>query len=106
LACSCDEPPFHYLDFRDEDLGVDPHHAEVMLDTCKKCGTMWLVYIKEEAHYTRSGRWWRVPISREEREALTVADAKPFIERSPWCFVGGSFHDSPGFRVSAPIVVQ
>jgi hypothetical protein len=45
LACSCHEPPFHYLDFRDEDLGVDPHHAEVMLDTCKKCGTMRLVYI-------------------------------------------------------------
>ena len=106
MTCACAEPPFHYLNFERVALGPDEFQADVSIDTCKACRTPWLVYLIEEEHITRSGRWWRVALSREEREAVTLTGARPLIERAAWCFVGGSFHDSTGQRVNAPIVVQ
>ena len=106
MTCVCAEPPFHYLRFERAELGADSFNADVSIETCKACAQLWLVYLIEEEHYSRSGRWWRAPISREQRDALTPAAARQFIERSPWCFVGGSFHDSTGYRANAPIAVQ
>ena len=82
---------------------MDAFHADVSFETCKRCGANWLVYLIEEEHQTRSGRWWRVLMSTGERPAL--AGARQFVEKAAWCFAGGSFYNSTGFRVNAPIEV-
>ena len=104
MTCACAEPPFHYLSFERVALGMDPFHADVSIETCKACGTAWLVYLIEQEHQSRSGRWWRVPMSIGERPAL--ANARRFVQETAWCFVGGSFHASTGRRMNAPIAVQ
>jgi hypothetical protein len=106
MTCRCQQPPFHYLDFAREQIGMDAFNADVSIDTCNSCGTLWLVYLIEDEHYTKSGRWWRLPISAADRKALAPDDARAIIERSGWCFVGGSFHNSTGFRKDGPIVVR
>jgi hypothetical protein len=106
VTCRCHEPPFHYLNFERSALGTDSFNADVALETCKLCGACWLVYLIEEEHRSRSGRWWRVPITREERPSVTLRTSKETVERAAWCFVGGSFHDSTGRRVNAPIAVR
>ena len=106
MTCRCQQPPFRYLDFAREQIGMDAFNADVSIDTCKACGSLWLVYLIEEEHYTKSGRWWRVPISAAERKALAADNARAIIERSQWCFVGGSFHKSTGYRKDGPIVVR
>jgi hypothetical protein len=106
LTCACAEPPFHYLNFERVALGMDPFHAEVSIDTCKRCGTPWLVYLIEQEHHTGSGRWWRVALSSEMGKGPTVAEARSIVEQASWCFVGGSFYNSTGHRVNAPIVAR
>ena len=85
---------------------MDPFHAEVSIDTCKRCGTPWLVYLIEQEHHTGSGRWWRVALSSEMGKGPTVAEARSIVEQASWCFVGGSFYNSRGHRVNAPIVAR
>ena len=102
FKCSCENPPFSYLNFDRSDLGADPSGAEVSVDTCKKCGVSWLVYLIEEPHYSNSGRWWRAKLATS---AITLESSKGYIESQDWCFIGGSFHGSMGKKQSAPIKI-
>ena len=104
-ACKCATPPFWYLDYETAELGDDEHCAEVTLDTCKHCGQVWLKYLIEEAHFSRSGRWWRIALSDEQLSQVTAGNARELIEHQAWAFVGGSYFDSPGRKVDAPIHV-
>ena len=102
LKCKCEKPPFHYLNFERNELGYDVSGGEVAEEICNECGTKWLVYLLEEPHYTKSGRWWRIKVTNEEYTKETV---KEIIESKEWCFVGGSFYDSQGKKVNAPIKI-
>lgn len=102
FKCNCEKPPFHYLDFNRSDIGEDSSGAEISVDTCKKCGAIWLVYLIEEPHYSNSGRWWRTKLITPE---ITPELSKDYIESQDWCFVGGSFHNSTGIKKNAPIKI-
>lgn len=105
LACKCHQPPFHFGDYDTIENGDDPRGAEVSLSTCKRCGVVWLTYLIEDPHYSRSGRWWRVEVSPERMAQVSLATAKDFIERQPSGFAGGSFFNSPGRAITGPIHV-
>jgi hypothetical protein len=104
--CRCATPPFRFGDFQSEVLGEDAGGAEVSLHTCRTCGRAWLKYLIEEPHFSRSGRWWRVPLAPGQAQRLTADLARGFIERQAWGFIGGSFFASAGRRVDAPIQVM
>jgi hypothetical protein len=104
LSCRCQKPPFHYLDFRQEALGTDAQGADVSIDVCKRCNSVWLVYLIEEPHYTGSSRWWRTQISRNVRRDLRIENARRTIEASRWCFVCGSFYGGEVRKVSSVVV--
>ncbi|MDN4037507.1 hypothetical protein [Massilia sp. YIM B02443] len=103
--CSCTEPPFHFENYTTLEIGEDTHGADVSVLTCKHCGDLWLTYQIEWPHYRQSGRWWRVRVSPEKKHSLTTATAKEFVECSPEAFAGGSFFNSHGHRITAPINV-
>lgn len=103
--CTCFDLPFCYLDFDTLDLAPDGSLAEAQIDTCKKCGTRWVKYMIEQPYFSKSGRWWRAPISKTDSSALTANNAKAYIEQQEWCFVGGSFYDGKIKIKTRPIVV-
>jgi len=102
-ACKCQSPPFWFEDYDTVEVGEDSHGAEVSLSTCRSCGLVWLEYLIEEPWHSRSGRWWRVLVSPERRSRMSPNDARDFIEQQEAGFVGGSYFDSTGRAVSAPI---
>ena len=104
-VCTCQSPPFSYLDFDVTDLGQDPGYGEVSIQRCRKCGARWVKYLIEEEHHAQSGRWWRVPISSEDSLAVTAENALAYVERQEWCFVGGSFHKGGIHILVSPIKV-
>jgi hypothetical protein len=87
-------------------LGEDDRGAEIALSTCKACGTLWLTYRIDEPHYQRSGRWWRVELTAGDARTVSAATARERVERAPEGFAGGSFFDSPGHAITAPITVR
>ena len=103
--CKCETPPFLFSDYVEKEIGTDSLGAEVSLHQCKCCGQTWLKYLREEAHYTKSGRWWRTAVPPEVCASVTVEMARPYIEHQPWCFVGGSYFDSTGKLQSSPIKI-
>ena len=56
-SCACRRPPFRFQDYDTEPIGEDRHGAEISVSICKRCGVLWLAYLIEEPHYSRSGRW-------------------------------------------------
>ncbi len=105
-SCKCRKPPFYFGDFERIEIGEDAFGAEVSLNTCKACGLVWLNYLIEEPQFSRSGRWWRVPLPPEQSDRLSANAARQFLEQQPWCFVGGSFFESTGHEVLGPIKVR
>lgn len=103
--CVCSKPPFHFKSFDTESIGEDSLGAEITIDTCKKCGQSWLKLLIEQPHHSRSGRWWRVAVSAENSKTLVVANIRAFIEQQTECFVGGSFYESSGHLLRAPIKI-
>lgn len=105
-ACCCRQPPFRFADYDTVDLGEDSRGAEVSLSTCKSCAAIWLTYRIDEPHHHRSGRWWRVEITARDADAMSAAAARDRVERSHQGFAGGSFFDSQGHAITAPIRVR
>ena len=104
--CKCETPPFLFSDYVEKEIGVDTFGAEISLHRCKCCDKTWLKYLMEEAHYTKSGRWWRVAVPQEVCASVTAEMARPYIEHQPWCFIGGSYFDSTGKLQSSPIKIM
>ncbi len=103
--CHCTEPPFNYLDFDGRDLGTDAFGADIRLEQCNSCRRHWLVYLVEWSHYSKSGHWWRAPISSPLAVSLSVEEVKRFIESQEWCYVGGSYYEQGIHKVFHPITV-
>ncbi len=100
--CICENPPFHYLNYEKLKCATDPFGAQITLEKCKNCGNIWLVYLIEEPHYSRSGRWWRIKLISND---INVESARSHIENSKYCFVGGTYFQSTGKRATAPIKI-
>jgi hypothetical protein len=104
--CTCRQPPFHFSDFDIVDMGEDQYGAGISLSSCKHCRTSWLEYLVEEPQYSRSGRWWRVEVPAEHMGEATVANARAYIESAAQGFAGGSYFDSNGHPIAAPIAIR
>ena len=104
--CSCRRPPFRHTDYDTKHIGEDRHGADAAVATCKACGSVWLTYFIEEPHYSRSGRWWRVELPTDALKEVSAASARALIERSAEGFAGGSFFNSQGHAITAPIRVR
>ncbi len=105
-ACTCQNPPFFYLNFDTRDLGRNEEYGEVSIEVCKQCGSKWVRYSIEDEQHSRSGRWWRAQILNDEDGlVLTAGNAKEFIERQEWCFAGGSFYEIGVHKMMKPIKV-
>jgi hypothetical protein len=99
--CACFHPPFDYRDFHCAEVGIDDTNGRfgrVTLETCRRCGTVWLVYQVEYEAFSGSGRWFRGVIASEDRSAITPRGAAACLEGLPWYFAGGSYFNSPGVK--------
>src|SRR5450830_1616406 len=104
-TCICQSPPFNYLDFETIELGMDSRYAAVSMSTCKYCGETSIKYLVEEEGFTASGRWWVVNLKTEDRGKVTAINACEYIEKQASGFYGGSYFNSTGEPIKAPIKV-
>jgi hypothetical protein len=107
--CKCMTPPFHYLDYEKESIGVDETNGrfgEVTIDVCKLCGTRWLHYFAEFPSFSESGRWYRGCLKSEMLASLTPETALEIMNDLPWHFYGGSYFRTTGARSIGPGSIQ
>lgn len=105
-ACRCLTPPFHYTDFESRAVGIDEtggRFAEVTIERCLSCDQKWLRYFFEQEAFSRSGRWYLVPVSDAEATSVTATTALELMARRRWHFYGGSFFDTTGKRCDQPL---
>jgi hypothetical protein len=98
--CRCWRAPFWYGDFNSRYLGLDDNgpFAAVSVEECKHCDQKWLQYLIEEEGFSKSGRWYRVPLSDEEAASVRPATAVQLLSHRSWHFRGGSYFNSAGAR--------
>lgn len=58
---------------------------------CAKCGATWLRAFIEYEAFSRSGRYYRIPIPKATLEDLTPEAGLLAIENAPFKIVGGSY---------------
>ena len=107
--CRCMTPPFYFLDYDSQSLGVDETNGrfgEVTIDTCKACGKKWLQYFVEYPSFSESGRWYRGLVTPEIVKSITPERAPELLAGLPWHFSGGSYFRTTGRRGTGPIMVD
>jgi len=105
-ACRCVSPPLDYRDYERRDIGIDVSHgrfATVAIERCCFCGQNWLVYQYELEHHSRSGRWYRAPVTYGEAAEATAGGALATMASAGWYLYGGSYFDSTGKRSDQPL---
>jgi hypothetical protein len=106
MDCRCVAPPLNHLDFSRTDIGMDPAHgrfADVSIDRCKQCGSLWLAYQYELEALSRSGRWYRGLITPAQAEHVAATSALAILAALPWYLYGGGYYDSSGRRSNGPL---
>lgn len=103
--CYCLQGSFHYADIRERGLGVDRHHGEAALLTCKKCGRLWLRYFYEIEAIPRSGRWFCGLVREGDAARITVEKARAYLGRLDWYYCGGSYFGGRVSRSSGKILL-
>jgi len=101
--CHCCQPPFLYRDFTSQSIGkdeTDGRYGDVSIEKCNNCGSSWLRYFVEYEAFSKSGRWFRAPMSPESTATITPEKAIDYINQQPWYFAGGSYFQSEGFRTT------
>ena len=107
--CRCMTPPFYFLDYDSQSLGVDETNGrfgEVTIETCKECGKKWLRYFVEYPSFSESGRWYRGLVTPEIVKLVTPERALELLASLPWHFYGGSYFRSTGRRGTGPVMVD
>lgn len=104
-ACGCLVGMYnHLVGFRE--LGMDHHFAEVSILVCPNCGQYWLRYFYEVEAFTRSGRWYLGPITKEQSSTLGAEDAKSTLEGLAWYYYGGSYFDGRNGKRAGSILLN
>ncbi len=86
-----------------EDFGMDRRYAQVTIEKCRECGSLWLQYLYEHEAISGSGRWYRGEITAEQQQSITADNAKSVLESLPSYFYGGSYYFDTIARSSGPI---
>ena len=99
--CSCLTPPFGFDRFESQRVGVDAsggRFAEVDLVRCRACGQRFVHYFYELESFSRSGRWYRAPVTGVDARELTNENARAILTKARLYFYGGSSFESSGQR--------
>lgn len=107
--CICNKPPFSYLNYDTNELGIDETNgmfAEVSLQTCKHCGTKWLNYFVEIEGFSDNIKWYKAMIDEAHIKSITPETAINYIESCEWYFYGGSYYGSQVSKGSGKIHVD
>lgn len=99
--CRCLIPPFRFEDFERQRVGVDPsggRFAEVEVVRCRACGQRFVHYAYELEGFSRSGRWYRAPVTGVDCQTLTPEKAPALLAKARLYFSGGSYFGSSGRR--------
>jgi hypothetical protein len=87
-------------------LGSDPtdgRYADVAINRCRTCTRTWLQYQVEYEAFSRSGRWARGVVTREQASAVTPETAADLLHGLPWYLYGGSYFDGVAGRKTGPM---
>ena len=107
-ACECFKPngTTQWTDRTDIGATAD---WNVTCMRCAKCGTPWLRAFIEHEAFSRSGRFYRAPVTDAELSGITADAALARIEAAPLRIAGGSRFDGvervssgPGQLMTAP----
>ena len=70
---------------------------------CASCGKPWLQAFLEHKDFSRSGRYYRLPVTDTQLEVLTAAAAQHLIEAAESRIAGGSKFSRVECLVEGPI---
>lgn len=99
IGCSCEKPTSNYTEYRSSGLSTDHtngRYAEVSIQQCKLCQRIWIHYLVEFEHYSKSGRWYKGIVSKKDRPNITPENAVEYLESLEWYVFGGSYFESTG----------
>lgn len=88
-------------------MGIDEAHGrfgEVSLQTCLRCGEVWLHYQMEIEGISHSGRWYRCLLKKNTLETLTPKNALSHLKNTPEHLYGGSYFNSTGEKRKGPLL--
>jgi hypothetical protein len=91
IECECLNGESIYLS-EPKKVGEDRWYGEVSIQGCQQCGQNWLAYFFEHEAFTRSGQWYRGPISPQQAESLKAEDAVAILQGLEWYYCGGSYY--------------
>lgn len=95
--CACFKPRTHHNYYRCY-LGMDDtegRYADVTLQKCKECQSIWLYYFLDY-HWRRNGtRWYLGLVSPEKAITITRHNAIDTLNQLDWFFYGGVYYDIP-----------
>jgi hypothetical protein len=78
-------------------------YGEVTLSRCQRCTTAWLRFFIEYESFSRSGRWYRVPLPADCVAKVTAENAVAMVNEMTPRFAGGSRFNSNGFETTASV---
>ena len=90
--CGCYKGKFASLT-EYKQLGEDSRYGEVSVHICQHCHQYWLFYLYEQESFSRSGQWYRGPISNQQAESLSAEEAVAILQELDWYYCGGSYYD-------------
>lgn len=107
IDCYCMNPPFYFRKYQVIGyLGQDTTNgrfADVEIQECKCCGSLWLHYHVTYEAFTKSWRWYKSLISEEIKDQVTAYNAAIILERLTTRFEGRSFFESSGRMSEGPL---
>jgi hypothetical protein len=77
--------------------------ADVAVETGSVGARAWRHDHFEEAHLSRSGRWFRGLVPKAVADALTASTAREVLEQLAWSWAGGSSFDGKVRRGSGKL---
>ena len=108
--CTCHNPPLHHTDFkRIRFVGIDEtkgRYGRVTIEKCKHCNSLWLKYFVEYESFSKSGRWFRGQIDKENSKKITPENSVEYLRSLAWYLYGGSYFDHNGRKGSENIRVD
>lgn len=75
------------------DIGTSSGYWDVSRICCGQCGTLWLQANLEHLAFSRSGRFYRAPVTDDMLEALTPDDGMSLLKSATMRIAGGSLWD-------------
>lgn len=101
-GCQCFEPGARVEWAGQSGIGVTADFWDISHMRCARCGTPWLRGFLEIEAFSRSGRFYRAPVTDAALAEITPDAALRLIEEAPLRIAGGSRFDGVEHVISGP----